>query len=40
MNFKGLGTEVMEVVDPLVKVVMEVRAFPHRSACDSPYIRQ
>jgi hypothetical protein len=36
MNFKGLGTEVMEVVEALIKEVMEVRAFPYKSAWVSP----
>ena len=32
MNFNGFGTDVIEVVEALINVVIEVKAFPHRSA--------
>jgi hypothetical protein len=35
MNFRGLGTEVMEVVEALMRSVMEVRAREYRFASAS-----
>ena len=35
MNFRGLGTEVMEVVEALIRSVMEVRAREYRFASAS-----
>ena len=36
MNLRGLGTDVILVVEARIKVVKDVRALPHKSAWSSP----